>query len=135
MAGTGATTVAHGATLAVTGAAATILERQIINDGNITVTNAANRTPSPDPPRPGGGVTGASYASPMTTRTELQDIAQRARRVDDRSWDLALTRHHDPEVGHYAAEVHVLALDTMELVERLCGLAGPVVARSSPAGG
>jgi hypothetical protein len=69
----------------------------------------------------------------MTTRTELHGIAQRARRVDDHSWDLALTRHNDPEIERYAAEVHVLALDTMELVERLCGLSGPVVARSSPA--
>jgi hypothetical protein len=57
----------------------------------------------------------------MTTAHELQQIADRAQRVDTWSWDLAISRHHDPDLGKYAAEVHMLALDTMELLQRIAG--------------
>ena len=57
----------------------------------------------------------------MTSTNELQQIADRAKRVDTWSWDLAISRHHDPDLGKYAAEVHILALDTMELLQRIGG--------------
>jgi hypothetical protein len=55
----------------------------------------------------------------MTTSNDLECIVERARRIDSWSWDLALTRHRDPDVERYAAEVHILALDAMELAQRM----------------